>query len=233
MRFEDEDQRLGVLLRAIRRRTPISQAGLARLAEVPRQDVIAVEAGRAQEVELGRLRRMYSALDGRLRTTAWWHGAAADRLLDERHAGLGERGVALYGRRGWLSALEVTFSEWGERGSIDLLAGHPATRAAAVNEIKGTIGSLEELNRSLDVKVRLASGLVEERFGWRPSSVSRVLIVPNDSTTRRIVQRHASTMRILYPLRGREFRAWLRRPDRAVGAIWFVSEVPDGDSVRG
>lgn len=230
VRFRDEDERLGQLLRAIRRRAGITQADLARLAEVPRDDVMAVEAGRAREVALGRLRRIFGAVDARLKVSAWWQGAAADRLLDERHAAIGERGVTLYGRRGWEAALEVTFSEWGERGSIDLLAGHPGTRAAAVNEVKSSIGSLEELNRTLDVKVRLAPDLVKERFGWRPASVSRVLIVPNDSTVRRVVERHGATMHTLYPLRGREFRAWLRRPDRPVGAIWFVSEVANSDT---
>jgi len=34
-------------------------------------------------------------------------------------------------------------------------------------------------------------------------------------------------MNVLYPIRGREVRAWLRHPDRAIGGIWFVSEVGD------
>lgn len=218
------------MLRAIRRRVGMSQAELARAADVPRGDVIAVEAGRAREVALGRLRRMFATVDARLKVSAWWRGAAADRMLDERHAAIGERAVSLYGRRSWLSALEVTFSEWGERGSIDPLTGHPATRAIAVNEVKASIGSLDETNRMLDIKVRLAPDLAKDRFGWRPTSVSRVLIVPNESTVRRVVERHAQTMRALYPLRGREFRTWLRQPDRPVGAIWFVSEVANGDS---
>ncbi|HEY7599360.1 MAG TPA: helix-turn-helix transcriptional regulator [Candidatus Limnocylindrales bacterium] len=231
MRPEDEDERLAQLLRATRRRAGMTQADVARLAQVPRDDVMSVEAGRAREVGLGRLRRIFAAVDARLKVDAWWRGAAADRLLDERHAWVDERAVTLYGRRAWATAVEVTFSEWGERGSIDLLAGHAATRAVAVNEIKGSIGSLEELNRTLDVKVRLAPNLAEQRFGWRPASVSRVLIVPNDSTVRRLIDRHARTMAAVYPLRGREFRAWLRRPAGPIGAIWFVSEVADGDSI--
>jgi transcriptional regulator with XRE-family HTH domain len=228
----DEDERLALLLRAIRRRQGLTQSQVAAAAGVPRDDVIAVESGRARDVRLGRLRLIFAVVDARLKVAAWWRGAAADRLLDERHAGLVEKGVALYRRRSWQSAVEVTFAEWGERGSIDLLAGHQPTRTAVVNEVKASIGSLEEMNRTLDVKVRLAPKLVNERFGWRPTSVSRVLIVPNDSTIRRLIGRHSQTMDVLYPVRGREVRAWLRRPDRPVAGIWFVSEVGDGNAAR-
>jgi DNA-binding XRE family transcriptional regulator len=224
-----EDERLGLLLRAIRRRTNQTQAALAETADIPRRDVMRIEAGQAGEVQLDRVRRAFEAVDGRLRTVAWWHGAAADRLLDERHAAIGERVVAVLAHRGWLRAMEVTFSEWGERGSIDILAAHPTTRAALVGEIKGSLGSLEETNRTLDAKVRLAPKLVLQRFGWLPSSVSRVLILPRDSTVRRIVEGHSATMDSLYPARSREIRAWLRNPEGAISGIWFVSEVRDRD----
>lgn len=221
------DERLGLLLRTIRRRTGRTQAALAAAAGIPRRDVMRIEAGRAGEVELDRVRRAFAAVEARLRTIAWWNGAAADRLLDERHAAISERAVAVLARRGWLRAMEVTFSEWGERGSIDILAAHPSKRAAMVGEVKGSFGSLEETNRTLDAKVRLAPKLVLERFGWAPSSVSRVLILPNDNTVRRIVERHSATMDSLYPARSRDIRAWLRNPQGPISGIWFVSEVRD------
>ena len=235
MKPDDEDERLGLLLRAIRRRAGMTQLTLAAAARVPRGDVMAVEAGRAHEVELGRLRRIFATADARLKVVAWWRGAVADRLLDERHAALLETALALYERRGWQATTEVTFSEWGERGSIDLLAGHRATRLAVVNEVKATIGSLEETNRVLSVKARLARRLVNERFGWGPAAVSRLLIVPTENTVRRVVERHGHTMRALYPMRGREVRAWLRDPSGPghVGGIWFVSEVRNSDTIHG
>ena len=84
-----------------------------------------------------------------------------------------------------------------------------------VNEIRTAFGSLEETNRLLDVKVRLVPGLVEERFGWRPRTVSRVLIVPADDTLRRIASRHSATMDAAYPAArmgagGR--RRWMSNP---------------------
>jgi transcriptional regulator with XRE-family HTH domain len=173
-----DDGRLGVLLRAIRRRTNQRQADLAAGARVPRRDVQRIESGRAGEVRLDRVRRTFEAAGGRLSVGAWWRGAAADRLLDERHAALVERTLAVFRRRGWLAEVEVSFSEFGERGSIDILAGHRAAEAIAVAEVKASMGSLEELNRSLDVKVRLGPGIARARFGWTPRLVGRVLIVP-------------------------------------------------------
>ena len=100
-----------------------------------------------------------------------------------------------------------------------------------VNEIRTAFGSLEETNRLLDVKVRLVPGLVEERFGWRPRTVSRVLIVPADDTLRRVVARHSATMDAAYPARSREVRAWIHRPSGTLRGLWFLSEAANSDSV--
>lgn len=226
-----EDERIGLLLRAIRRRVGYTQAQLSVAAGVPREDVIKIERGRAGEVRLERTRRVFAALGGRARVTAWWNGATADRLVDERHAALVERALRVYVKRGWQAAVEVTYSEWGERGSIDLLAGHANTRSTVVNEIKTSFGSLEDTNRQLDVKVRLAAKLVEERFGWRPRATSRVLVLPADDTLRRVVARHRATMDSAYPARSREVRAWIRHPSGVLRGIWFLSEVANADTV--
>lgn len=135
--------------------------------------------------------------------------------------------------RGWQTAVEVSFSDFGERGSIDILAAHAAARAIAVCEVKSVIGSLEETNRMLDVKERLAPTIAGKRFGWRPLSVARLLIVPRDSSVRRAIEAHAATMRSVYPARSREVRVWLRRPAGPIRAIWFVSNGPDTTTVHG
>jgi hypothetical protein len=225
---------MGRLLRAIRRRVRPNQNDVARISGVPRGDVMLIEAGRAGEVQLDRVRRVFAVVEARLKALVWWNGAAADRLLDERHAGVAERFIGVLGRYAWLPAPEVTFSEFGERGSIDVLGAHPITRAAVVAEIKASVGSLEETNRTLDVKVRLAPKLVLARFGWRPVSVSRLLVLPEDRTLRRVIDRHAATMAALYPLRGTEVRAWLRNPDpgKPISGILLLSEVAERDRVR-
>ena len=219
------DERLGFLLRTIRRRSGLRQADISNMAAVPRRDVVLVEAGRAGDVALDRVRRMFGAADARLSVAAWWRGAAADRLLDEQHAALVERAVQVMRRRGWEAQVEVSFSEYGERGSVDILGGHATTAAVAVCEVKGSFGSLEEMHRMLDVKERLAPKLALGRFGWKPRVLGRLLIVPDQSTIRRHIDAHASTMAAVYPARGREVREWLRKPDKPLRGIWFLSGV--------
>jgi transcriptional regulator with XRE-family HTH domain len=228
-----EDARLGETLKAIRRRSALTQVAVAEMAGVPVRDVIAIEAGRGGEARLDRIRSIFETLDGRTRLAVWWHGAAADRILDDRHAGLVEAALRVLRKRGWETAAEVTFSQYGERGSIDILAGFMATHAIAVGEVKGSVGSIEEMNRTLDMKERLAPALARERFGWYPLIVGRLLIFPEDRTTRRVIERHAVTMATVYPARGREVRAWLHQPDRPLRGVWFLSDLRNTQPVVG
>jgi len=227
-----DDERLARLLLLLRRRAGLSQADLANAANVPRRDVQLVEAGAAGSVFLDRGRRIFEALGARGRFSVWWNGAAADRLLDERHAALVERAIGVFVQRGWETAVEVSFSEFGERGSIDIFAARRSAGAVAVSEIKSAFGSLEETNRVLDVKERLAPRIAEREFGWRPVVVGRLLIVADESTNRRIVAGHERTMGAIYPARGREVRAWLRQPDRPIRGIWFLSDARQRGSVH-
>jgi transcriptional regulator with XRE-family HTH domain len=227
--MNSDDERLGQLLKAIRRSQSVTQAGVALVANVPRGDVIRIERGRAGEVPLSRVRRVFEAAGGRARLNVWFNGATADRLLDSRHAALVARALRVFLARGWQATVEVSFAEFGERGSIDLLAGHQSSGVAVVGEIKTVFGSLEETNRVLDMKVRLAKKIVKRAFGWWPAAeVGRLLIVPDEMTVRRTIDRHSATMNALYPARGREVRAWLRRPTGGFGGIWFLSEVRAG-----
>jgi transcriptional regulator with XRE-family HTH domain len=227
-----DDARLAELVRLIRRELGITQVQLASTANVPLNDVKAIEGGRAGAVRLHRLRLLLEAEGGRGRLVPWWNGASADRLLDGRHAALVERVVALLKTRGWEVHVEVSFAEWGERGSIDVLALNRHLRVALVIEVKTAIGSLEETNRVLDAKFRLAPEVIAKRFGWRPRTVARVLVLPGSSTNRRVVAEHAATMDATYPARSREVRAWLRRPDSALSGIWFVSDGQHSSNVR-
>jgi transcriptional regulator with XRE-family HTH domain len=219
----DNDQ-LGDLFRLLRRQAGLTQETLSIATSIPIRDINNLEAGRAGDVLYGRLNRLFTEVEARARMSVWWKGAAADRLLDERHAAIVEQGASIIGRYSWATPTEVTFSEFGERGSIDVFAHREEYKAVAVCEIKSAFGSLEEMNRSLDAKVRLAPKLCQDRFGWTPRHVARLLIVPGISSTRRIVAAHRYTMDQLYPARGREIRAWLRRPDRSIGGVWFLSD---------
>ncbi|HEY7023459.1 MAG TPA: hypothetical protein VH371_00715 [Candidatus Limnocylindrales bacterium] len=226
-----DDERLAQTVRLIRHRLGLTQVQLASAAAVPLNDIKAIEGSRAGGVALERLRRVMEAQGGRARLVTWWNGAAADRLLDERHAALVESCVSVFRARGWRADVEVSFSEFGERGSIDVLATNEAFRAVAVCEVKSVFGSLEETNRTLDAKERLAPTIVWRRLGWRPSIVGRLLILPRTTAARNVIAAHSATMASIYPARGREVRTWLREPSGSVRAIWLVSDGPHPSTV--
>lgn len=188
-----------------------------------------IEADAAGIVPLDLIRKAFEPHGARVRASVWWHGADLDRILDEAHAAVVERGITTLVAFGWATAGEVTFSEFGERGSVDALGFHPPTRSGLVAEMKASWGSLEETNRTLDVKVRLGAKLIEQRFGVRPLTVSKLLIFPDDMTLRRVAGRHAATLAAIYPVRGRAIRKWLRNPSGSISGLWFLSHRADSE----
>lgn len=128
---------------------------------------------------------------------------------------------------GWEVAPEVSFSVYGERGSIVLLAWHPGTRTLLVIELKSELTSIEETLRRHDTKVRLAGPIGLERFGWRAAGVARLLVVEEGRTARRHVEQHRGLFARIYPNRNVAVRAWLRSPgpvpDGTFGGLLFLS----------
>ena len=148
--------------------------------------------------------------------------------MDEGHAALVGAVAARLSSLGWEVRPEVSFAVYAERGSIDLVAWHAASRTLLVIEVKTEIVSLEETLRRHDAKVRLASGVVAERFGWRPLRVSRLLVLPDATTPRRQVARHDDVLRAGYPLRGPALRAWLREPSGSVAGLAYLPPTKPG-----
>ena len=163
------------------------------------------------------------ALDADLVVSLRWRGGELDRLLDEGHSAVLGRVAEQLRAAGWITETEVTYSVYGERGSIDLLAWHPATRTLLVVEIKTELMSVEATLRKHDEKVRLAARIAHERFGWRAASTARLLVLPNLSSARRRVDRHGAVLGSAYPVRGDPLRAWLRQPTRVDGSAQLVS----------
>ena len=193
------------------------------------QDLVSlVERGRIEEVSVRALRGLARALGGELRIELMFRSAELDRLIDEGHAAL----VGAVARRlealGWEIRPEVSYAVSGERGSIDLVAWPAASGTLLVIEVKTELVSIEATVRKHDEKVRLAALVVEERFGWRPRRVARLLALPEDSTPRRHVQRHAAVLDAAYPLRGSAVRRWLAAPSGSMAGLWFVAHTGDG-----
>jgi hypothetical protein len=143
-------------------------------------------------------------------------------MLDERHAALVEVVVSLLRSVGWDPLVEVSFNHYGDRGSIDVLAVHALTRCGLVVEVKSELTAIEETNRRLDVKVRLAPSLVAERFGIRPVAVGRLLVLPRTTTSFRRVASVAATFHAVIPAPTVEARRWLRQPAGPFAGIAVV-----------
>jgi hypothetical protein len=202
----------------------LTQVELAAAAGVSQSLVSLIERGHLDTVSLRAARRVFAVVDGRCELHPTWRGGALDRLLDEAHAGLVSRSVPMLSALGWDVVVEATYSVYGERGSIDVLAAHREARVALVQEMKSELTSFEELGRKTDEKVRLVrTRLCAERFGFEPVGVGRVLVLPATDTARRAVDRAAPVLDTLFPGSTREVRAWLRRPVGDCAGILFLA----------
>jgi transcriptional regulator with XRE-family HTH domain len=208
-----EDIRVGAVLRAVRIRRRLRQADVGDAAGVSDSLVSRLEHGRFDNVSIETVRKVLAVLDIRLDLVPRWHGGDLDRLLNARHSALHEDVARWLADRypGWVVAPEVSFSIYGERGVIDILAWHPARRALLVIELKTDIVDVNELLGTLDRKRRLAKQIARER-GWPAELVGSVLIVAAGRTNRRRLEAHEAALRNSLPDDGRRLRAWLSDP---------------------
>jgi transcriptional regulator with XRE-family HTH domain len=214
-----DDLRVGAAFRAVRIRRQWRQADVAARAGVSRAFVSLVERGHLDRVSLGTLRTLGRTLDIRVDTTARWRGGELDRLVNARHSALHESVAAAFARLpGWTTMPEVSFSVYGERGVIDLLAFHRLTGCLLVIELKTEIVDVQLLVSDLDRKARLAPGLAVDR-GWAVRSASRWVIISDDRTDQRRVAAHRAMLRAAFPQSGRTMRGWLSRPTGSVRAL--------------
>ena len=181
-----------------------------------------IERGLIAGMTIRDLDRAAAALGATLEVRLRWNGELLDRLLDEAHAHLVEVIVALLRTTGWEVAVEVSYSIWGERGSIDILAYHRLTGIVLVVEVKSVVPDSQALLHALDRKTRLARQIAEER-GWRVSHVARLLVIGASATSRRRVDRLAATYDTAFPVRGHAVRRWLRQPDGPMSGLLFVA----------
>lgn len=217
-----EAVRFGLAIRAVRRERGWTQAELALRARVSQAPVSRAERGSAWQIPVRTLTRIADALGARVAVRLLWQGEALDRLLDAAHAGLVDDAVTILTRHGWEVVPEATFSVFGERGSIDVLAFHPATGALLVIEVKSTVPDMQAMLASIDRKVRLAPRIAAER-GWQVRSVSRLLVLPDDRTSRRRVASHAATIDRMMPFRTAAVRRGIASPGGAMGGVLFLS----------
>jgi Holliday junction resolvase-like predicted endonuclease len=181
-----------------------------------------IEADEGDRVTVATLNRVAAAVGARVRVLLLAHGEDVDRLLDSDHAAIVERVARLLRLHGWEVVPEATFSVYGERGSIDLLAFHAATGALLVIEVKSAIPDVQATLAGIDRKARLAVVVAKERR-WPVRSVSRWLVVPGDRKSRRRVAAHETTFRAALPGRTRAMQSWAADPRGAAAGIVFVA----------
>ncbi len=210
--------RLGLAIRALRRRRGWTQEELARRAGVSQAAVSRAERGEAESLTVRTLAAVAEALGARAAIRILWQGEALDRLLDAAHAGLVDEVARLLREHGWEVVPEATFNHYGERGSVDVLAYHPVRRALLVVEVKSAVPDMQGLLAGIDRKARLAPVLAAAR-GWRPTSVSRLLVLPDDRTARRRLAQHAATLDAALPARTVAVRRWLSDPAASMAGV--------------
>ena len=225
-----DDTRVGAAFRAVRVRRRWRQEDVAARAGVPRSLVSDIERGHFSSTSLERLRAVAAALDIRIDLLTRWRGGDLARLLSARHSAMHES-VAGYFERlpGWAESPEVSFSIYGERGVIDILAYHAASGSLLVIELKTEIVDVNELVGTLDRKARLGPQIATDR-GWDVRSVSRWVIVSRDKTNQRRIEAHRSMLRAAFPADGHAMRSWLARPTGRIAALSMWTHVAPIDA---
>jgi transcriptional regulator with XRE-family HTH domain len=216
--------RLGQGIKALRQRRGWRQEDLALAADVSRSVVARIEQGLADRVPWATIRRVAAPFGARLVVRLDWNGEQLDRLIDARHAALVDVVLAELTAHGWICVPEATFNVFGERGSVDVLAFHPATRVLLIVEVKTAIPEIGNLLAPLDRKRRLGPQLAAVQ-GWTVSSVARLLVVADTSTNRRRIAAHGATFRAAFPVRGCDARRWIASPAPESGwsGLWITS----------
>jgi transcriptional regulator with XRE-family HTH domain len=218
-----DDARIGAACRAVRIRKRLTQADLARLASVRRVEISRLETGAISGMPLSTLRSVAGALGMWFDLTPRWRGVDLDRMLNGAHTTLQNEVLARFERLlGWVAVPEVSFSIFGERGAIDVLGWHAASRTLLIVEIKTFLVDPAELVRKMDQRTRLAPQIARER-GWGPRTVARWVILTDTRTNRRHVAAHRAVLTPLAATDGHRMRAWLTCPDGSVSALSFWS----------
>lgn len=223
-----DDVRTGLVFRAVRRRRGWRQVDLAVTAEVDRSVISLIERGHLQRLSVRTLRRVARVLEIQLAFEPRWRGGQLPALLDRAHAGIVEAVVALLRLWGWQVIVEYTYNHYGDRGSVDVIAWHAASRCLVLIEVKSRILNVQDLLAQANRRMRVVPRLLVGERGWHPAHVASILVLPATPSNRRVVTRHASSIGTAYPARTVEVRRWLRAPMGELRGIWFLSSANGG-----
>ncbi len=218
-----DDLAIGRLFRELRIRLGWSQAVVAEKAGISRSTYSEIERGRLERAALRKVRQVAAMLEVRLVLDPRWRGAARDRVLGSRHAAMGEIVAKRLVDAGWPVMPEVSFNHFGERGVVDLVAWHAASRTVLLIELKTELADINDLLTTTGRRMRLADRIVEP-LGWKPLRVAQWVVVAQSRTNQRLLARHRTVLRAAFPADGRSVAGWLARPDGPMSALWFLPD---------
>jgi transcriptional regulator with XRE-family HTH domain len=218
------DMRLGAAVRRVRQAHGWRQADVAVRAGISDSTISRIERGDIDKISVATVRALANALGMRVDLVPRWRGGDLDRLVNRAHSALHESVADSFRRRwpAWVLVPEATFSIYGERGAMDLLAWHPGRRAVLVIELKTEIVDVNELLGTFDRKRRLAANVAAER-GWSPIVVGAWLVVSASTTNRRRARAHATMLSSALPDGRATLQRWLVDPVGSVSALSFWS----------
>jgi hypothetical protein len=171
------------------------------------------------------LRRCAAVLEVTLDIVPRWRGADLAHLMDEDHATLQAAWADRLRRWGWEVRVEVSFSQYGDRGRVDLLCWHPVHRVLLIGEVKGELVDVQALLGGLDVKVRVGPRL-GRNAGWPAPALTAPLLIVRHRTTARARIARLAPLFANYVHRGRAAVGCLRHPERLVGGLLILSDLP-------
>jgi hypothetical protein len=143
--------------------------------------------------------------------------------VDAAHAALVEIIVGVLRRYRWEVDVEFTFNFFGDRGSVDVLGWHPATRTLLIIEVKSRFTDLQAMLVSLARKLRVVPDAAREDRGWDATHIGRIVVAYGSAENRAVLARYASTFDAALPARANEIRRWLRHPEGALSGVWLMS----------
>jgi transcriptional regulator with XRE-family HTH domain len=217
------ETQLGGVFRAVRIHLRLRQEDVARRAGVSTSSVSRIERGHIGTLPLRIVRAVAAVLEIRTDLVVAWRGGSLDRVMNARHSALHEQLASrLRNETGWVSAAEVSYSIWGERGVIDRLAFHAERRMLAVFEIKADLSDPAGLIAQLDRYRRLAPDIAQG-LGWEGDRVSGWAVVADTDANRRRLAAHRELLRGALPKNGRALKAWLHNPGQRVDGLTFMA----------
>jgi transcriptional regulator with XRE-family HTH domain len=227
-----DDIRIGVSIRLLRERSRRRQIDVAQEVGVSRQSVSLLECGHVSSLSVRTARAIAAAVGIDLSFAPRGRGVQLDRLVDEEHSSMVDVVVRRVVADGWEAMVEFSFNDYGDRGSVDVLAWHAERRALLVIEVKSRLANLQDTCRSLDVKARVVPRLAAQSRGWRPSAVGVVLVMQEPTRERAAVARREGIFSASFPARTLEVRRWIRRPQIPLRGLLFL-RVANTSCVKG